>query len=239
MRFVMLDTETTGLRVEEGHRVIEIGCVECVDRRVTERHFHAYLNPEREVDEGAAQVHGMTWDMLKDKPLFAAVVSDFLSFVQGARIVIHNAEFDRGFLDAELSRAGLKPFAHYVESIVDSLGHARDLHPGQRNSLDALCQRYAIANEHRVLHGALLDARLLADVYLAMTRGQDSLAIGEDDDAAHVPLSSLADVSRLLVRRASQAELTAHEAVLDDIAKASKSGVLWRSSMENPPVTKV
>lgn len=239
MRLIMLDTETTGLRVEEGHRVIEIGAIECMDRRVTARHFHVYLNPEREVDEGAAQVHGMTWDMLKDKPLFGDVVKDFLAFVEGARVVIHNAEFDRGFLDAELSRAGLKPFAQYVESIVDSLGHARDLHPGQRNSLDALCQRYAIVNEHRVLHGALLDARLLADVYLAMTRGQDSLAIGEEDDSAHAPLSSLADVSRLVVRRADDAENAAHEAILDGIAKASKTGVVWRLNAENAASAKV
>lgn len=230
MRLVMLDTETTGLRVEEGHRLIEIGCIECMDRRITERHFHVYLNPEREVDEGAAQVHGMTWDMLKDKPLFGDVVSDFLSFVEGARVVIHNAEFDRGFLDAELRRAGFKPFAQYVENIVDSLGQARDLHPGQRNSLDALCQRYAIANDHRVLHGALLDARLLADVYLAMTRGQESLAIGDDDEGVGMPLASLADVSKLLVRRASEQENTAHESILDEIAHASKSGVVWRAS---------
>lgn len=237
MRLVMLDTETTGLRVEEGHRLIEIGCIECMDRRITERHFHVYLNPEREVDEGAAQVHGMTWDMLRDKPLFAAVVNDFLSFIEGARVVIHNAEFDRGFLDSELRRAGMKPFASYVDSIVDSLTHARDLHPGQRNSLDALCQRYAIASDHRVLHGALLDARLLADVYLAMTRGQESLAIGEDDDSAGTPLASLADVSRLVVRRASDQENAAHESILDDIARASKSGVVWRSDRQKTAST--
>lgn len=234
MRLIMLDTETTGLRVEEGHRLIEIGAIECMDRRITEHHFHVYLNPEREVDEGAAQVHGMTWEMLKDKPLFADVAKDFLAFVQGARVVIHNAEFDRGFLDAELARAGLAPFAQHVEAIVDSLSHARDLHPGQRNSLDALCQRYAIANDHRVLHGALLDARLLADVYLAMTRGQESLAIGEDDEACALPVASLADVSRLVVRRASKEENAAHEAVLDDIARASKTGVVWRSDGATP-----
>lgn len=228
MRLIMLDTETTGLRVEEGHRLIEIGCIECVDRRVTDRQFHAYINPEREIDEGATQVHGMTWDQLKDKPRFSDIADAFLSFVDGAQVVIHNAEFDRGFIDEELKRIGRRSFADHVDRIIDSLSHARDLHPGQRNSLDALCQRYSISNEHRVLHGALLDARLLADVYMAMTRGQESLVMLNDDhlaDGASVPPI---DVSRLLVRRASDAERAAHRSVLADIDKASGGKTIWQ-----------
>ncbi|WVN42501.1 DNA polymerase III subunit epsilon [beta proteobacterium MWH-UniP1] len=227
MRLIMLDTETTGLRVEEGHRLIEIGCIECVDRRVTEQHFHVYINPEREIDEGATQVHGMTWDQLKDKPRFADIVDDFLSFVQGAQIVIHNAEFDRGFLDEELKRIGRPPFAEHVDRIVDSLSHARDLHPGQRNSLDALCQRYDISNEHRVLHGALLDARLLADVYMAMTRGQESLIMLNEDDALSADQAPPIDVSRLIVRRATDHERQAHQAILADIDRVSSGKTIW------------
>lgn len=230
MRWVMLDTETTGLRVEEGHRLIEIGCVECIDRRITDRHFHVYLNPQREVDEGARQVHGMSWDQLRDKPLFADVVDDLLAFVHGAEVVIHNADFDRGFLDEELRRAGLQPFVSYCSRIVDSLGQARDLHPGQRNSLDALCQRYAIPNDHRVLHGALLDARLLADVYLAMTRGQESLAMPSDEDLSAADLLNPIDVTRLIVRRANPEEMQAHEAVLQEIDKVSGGRAVWLRS---------
>ncbi len=218
MRLVVLDTETTGLKVEEGHRLIEIGCVECVDRRVTERQFHVYLNPQREVDEGATQVHGMTWEHLKDKPLFAEVVDEFLAFVRDAHVVIHNAVFDCSFLDSELKRLGHAPFSKQVGQVVDSLGRARELHPGQRNSLDALCQRYMINNDHRTFHGALLDARLLADVYLAMTRGQESLAIsaagGSGDDG--LSLQSL-DLSKLLVRRASEAEKLRHAEIVGQL----------------------
>jgi DNA polymerase-3 subunit epsilon len=228
MRLIMLDTETTGLRVEEGHRVLEIGCVECIDRRVTDHQFHAVINPEREVDEGAAQVHGMRWEQLKDKPIFSQVVDEFLGFINGARLVIHNAEFDRGFLDSELRRLGREPLSHHVESVVDSLAQARELHPGQKNSLDALCQRYEIRNEHRVLHGALLDARLLAEVYLMMTRGQESLAIHDPDDSLseHSGISA-ADLAKIVVRRASAAERLAHEAVLADIDQESNGKTIW------------
>ena len=175
MRYVVLDTETTGLSPQEGHRVLEIGCVELVNRRVTTRYFHEYLNPEREVDAGAAAVHGMTWDSLKDKPLFADVVEQFLEFVAGSRVVIHNAAFDVGFLDAELARLNKPKFEHYVDQVIDSLWLARDTFPGKRNSLDALCDRFGISNQHRVLHGALLDSQLLGEVYLALTRGQSAL----------------------------------------------------------------
>ncbi|NBP26127.1 MAG: DNA polymerase III subunit epsilon [Betaproteobacteria bacterium] len=227
MRWVMLDTETTGLRVEEGHRLIEIGCIECIDRRITDRSFHVFINPEREIDEGATQVHGMTWDQLKDKPFFAEVAQGLVEFVQGAEVVIHNAEFDRGFLDAELKRAGLEPFSSYCTRLTDSLGHARELHPGQRNSLDALCQRYGISNEHRVLHGALLDARLLAEVYLAMTRGQEALLISSEDDADAREAGIAIDTTGLIVRRATDEELQAHEVIMQEIDRASGGKRIW------------
>jgi DNA polymerase III subunit epsilon len=215
MRLVVLDTETTGLKVEEGHRLIEIGCVECVDRRVTERQFHVYLNPERDIDEGATQVHGMTWEQLKGKPLFAEIADEFLAFIRDAQIVIHNAVFDCGFIDSELKRLGLAPLTQHVAQVVDSLGRARELHPGQRNSLDALCQRYAISNAHRTVHGALLDARLLADVYLAMTRGQESLEISASS-AHELPGASLQslDLDKLVIRRANEAERQRHAEIL-------------------------
>jgi len=231
MRIVMLDTETTGLRVEEGHRLIEIGCVECIDRRVTEQHFHVYLNPEREIDEGATRVHGMTWDQLRDKPLFEDVVEEFLQFISGSTLVIHNAEFDCGFLNAELKRIQRDPMQSYVSEVIDSLGRARDLHPGQRNSLDALCARYSIANQHRVLHGALLDAQLLAEVYLAMTRGQETLAIHdpEDDQRHDAQQGSQVDLTGLKVLPPSPEELAAHQAVLEEIDRASQGRTLWRA----------
>lgn len=228
MRLVILDTETTGLRVEEGHRVIEIGCVECLDRRVTERHFHVALNPERDIDEGATAVHGMTWDQLRDKPLFSEVVDSFLDFVRDATLVIHNAVFDCGFLDAELRRLGRPPLASQVLSIIDSLAQARDLHPGQRNSLDALCQRYGIRTDHRVLHGALLDARLLADAYLAMTRGQETLVMADESDAHRLEVDQ-PDLDRLMVLRASPDEVLAHEAVLAELDRTSAKTV-WRQT---------
>jgi len=227
MRWVMLDTETTGLRVEEGHRLIEIGCIECIDRRITDRSFHVFINPEREIDEGATQVHGMTWDQLKDKPLFADVAQGLVEFVQGAEVVIHNAEFDRGFLDAELKRAGREPFSSYCSRLTDSLGHARELHPGQRNSLDALCQRYGISNEHRVLHGALLDARLLAEVYLAMTRGQEALLISSEEDADAREAGIALDTTGLIVRRATDEELQVHEAIMQEIDRISGGKRIW------------
>jgi DNA polymerase III subunit epsilon len=231
MRIVMLDTETTGLRVEDGHRLIEIGCVECMDRRVTERHFHVYLNPERDIDEGATRVHGMTWDQLRDKPRFAEIVDEFLEFIAGSTLVIHNAEFDCGFLNAELKRIKRDPIHSMVAEVIDSLGRARDLHPGQRNSLDALCARYSVANQHRVLHGALLDAQLLAEVYLAMTRGQETLAIHdpEEDQRLDAQVGGQLDLTRLKVIQPSAEELAAHQVVLDDIDRASQGKTIWRA----------
>jgi DNA polymerase-3 subunit epsilon len=230
MRQIVLDTETTGLTVEDGHRVIEIGCLEVVNRRITGQHLHHYLNPERGIDEGAAAVHGITEEMLADKPRFADVVDELLAFVAGAQLIIHNAQFDEGFLNGELARAGRGRLRDHCPDVLDTLAMARSLHPGKRNSLDALCERYAVSNAHRKLHGALLDAELLADVYLAMTRGQDSLEI---------PLHTAADAAAaggidgdwppagLIVVEADDAERFAHEAMLKGIVKEAKGPALW------------
>jgi DNA polymerase-3 subunit epsilon len=232
MRQIILDTETTGLAPDEGHRVIEIGCIELLNRRITERRFHCFLNPDREIDAGAAQVHGITLDKLRESPRFGDVVVDFLDFVRGAEIVIHNAAFDVGFLDAELARLG--PAWGRLEDysrIFDTLKLARELHPGQRNSLDALCKRYDIDNNHRTLHGALLDAELLADVFLAMTGGQGALHldISVADDGASVEERRSASRSRppLKVVAPLEGELAAHRARLAAIAKRSGGKCLW------------
>jgi DNA polymerase-3 subunit epsilon len=228
-RQVVLDTETTGLNARLGDRVIEVGCVEVLGRRVTDRHFHAYVNPERDVDEGAARVHGLTREFLADKPRFAEIAASLLDYLRGAEVVIHNAEFDVEFLDAELDRARLGRLADHAARVVDTLALARELHPGKKNSLDALCERYAVDNAHRTLHGALLDARLLAEVYLAMTRGQESLMMElEQSPAAARAAAGALDVSNLIVLRASAEELVAHEKVLDGIDKEAQAGSLWR-----------
>ncbi|MEW5863462.1 MAG: DNA polymerase III subunit epsilon [Pseudomonadota bacterium] len=229
-RQIVLDTETTGLNARLGDRIIEIGCVELVNRRVSERGFHRYLNPEREIDEGALRVHGITQEFLADKPRFADIADEFLRYVAGAELIIHNAEFDVEFLDAELARLGRGRIAEHVAAIVDTLAMARELHPGKKNSLDALCERYGVDNSHRHLHGAQLDARLLADVYLAMTRGQDSLVIEMDSPAEAAQAVARVDVSRLVVLRASPEELAAHEAYLDELdrAAAKAGGSVWR-----------
>lgn len=232
MRQVVLDTETTGLEVEEGHRVIEIGCIELLNRRRTNRTLHYYLQPDRGIDPGATEVHGISAEMLVGKPRFADIASEFLGFVSGAELVIHNAAFDVGFLDAELRRAGATPSC--VEScckVVDSLTLARRLHPGQRNSLDALCKRYSIDNSGREHHGALLDAQLLADVYLAMTGGQAALSL--DPQAAAAGLEGVArafsrDGLTLPVIRASAEEMAEHERHLDLIDRMSGGKTLWR-----------
>ena len=229
MREVVLDTETTGIEVREGHRIIEIGCVELMDRRLTGRHFHVYINPQREVEEGAFAVHGISDEFLADKPLFADVVDDFMRFVSGARLVIHNAAFDIGFLDAELAllKAGHGSMGDHC-SVVDTLLMAREKHPGQRNSLDALCKRYGVDNSQRDLHGALLDAEILADVYLIMTGGQTALTLagqGSDQDAGADGISVIRrldpDRSRLKVIQASAEELEAHGERLAAIEKAA------------------
>lgn len=235
MREVVLDTETTGIEVREGHRIIEIGCVELIDRRLTGRHFHVYINPQREVEEGAFAVHGISDEFLSDKPLFADVVEDFMHFIDGARLVIHNAAFDVGFLDAELGRlkGGKRQIADHC-SVVDTLLMAREKHPGQRNSLDALCKRYGVDNSQRDLHGALLDAEILADVYLIMTGGQTALTLagqGSDEDAGADGISVIRRLDqetrpRLKVIRASEDELAAHAERLAAIEKAA-GFALW------------
>jgi DNA polymerase-3 subunit epsilon len=227
MRQIVLDTETTGLEPRDGHRIIEIGALEIVGRRIVEeRRLHLYLNPEREIDEGALNVHGITAEFLADKPRFAEVADQLLAFVADAEVIIHNAAFDVGFLDAELARAGKGAFAQHCRQVTDSLTLARSLHPGKRNSLDALCERYAISNAHRTLHGALLDAGLLAEVYLAMTRGQDTLAM-ELAQSAGADAHEAIDPASLIVLAASDDEVAAHEALLARLAKNAKGGVIW------------
>ena len=229
-RQIVLDTETTGLNARMGDRVIEIGCIELLSRNVTERHFHSFLNPGREIDEGAAKVHGLTLEFLADKPRFPDIAREFVDYISGAELIIHNAAFDVEFLDQELALAGLKKLSEYAGGVVDTLAMARELHPGKRNGLDALCERYGVNNSHRTLHGALLDARLLAEVYLALTRGQDSLVMDLDRPSAAQAAAALVDAKKLTVLRASAEELEAHEKILDaiDKAAAAQGGSLWR-----------
>ena len=230
-RQVVLDTETTGLEVRDGHRIIEVGAIEIVGRRITERSFHRYVNPERDSDEGALYVHGIDRQFLKGKPKFGEIIDELLEFVRDAEVIIHNAEFDLEFLDAELARAGRGRFSEYCVKITDSLRHARESHPGKRNTLDALCERYAVSNAHRTLHGALLDAGLLADVFLAMTRGQDSLVIDVLDDEALTANFGPVDVSQLVAVVVAAEELAAHEAMLDSIEREAKVTPVWRSNL--------
>jgi len=232
----VLDTETTGLEVSQGHRIIEIGAVEIVDRRLTGRHFHKYVNPERDIDDGAYEVHGISREFLADKPGFAEVAEEFLEFIRDAELVIHNAPFDVAFLDAELARlqqAGLNIAG--LCSVIDSLALARHKHPGQKNSLDALCRRYLVDNSARNLHGALLDAEILADVYLAMTGGQTHLfggtQDGRSDDTGGEWLAELAlpaDRPPLVVIRATPQEGAEHERMLDLLDEHAAAGSVWR-----------
>ena len=233
-RQVVLDTETTGLDPAQGHRVIEIGCIELRNRRLTEQRFHVYLRPERAIDEGAIRVHGLTNEFLADQPRFAEIAEQFLEFVRGAELIIHNAPFDLGFLNRELQRCGRGQSAlEQLCTVEDTLLLARQRHPGQRNNLDALCKRYGIDNSQRTLHGALLDAEILADVYLAMTRQQDSLFVQEsaatvrgkqESRRAAVPRSR----PPLPVIRASAEELAAHDQYLDMLDKKSGGACVWR-----------
>lgn len=235
MREIVLDTETTGLEVSQGHRIIEIGCVELVNRKLTGNHYHQYINPRREIDQGAIEVHGITQEFLADKPEFARVAEEFIAFVDGAQLVIHNAPFDLGFLNQELKLLA-SDYSTLEDrcSVVDTLVMARGKHPGQRNSLDALCQRYEVDNSQRDLHGALLDAEILADVYLAMTGGQTALQlsdVAQDSAGQRVgePIRRLAPERQPLpVIKADAAALAAHEAQLEAIARASGGKVLWR-----------
>ena len=228
-RRIVLDTETTGLDPAQGHRVIEIGCVELVGRHLTERRFHRYINPERDIDAGAMQVHGITNERVANEPLFAAIAADLVAFIRGAELVIHNAAFDVGFLNSEFDRLGLEKIADLCAGVTDTLKQARELRPGRRNSLDALCKDYGIDNSGRQLHGALLDAELLAEVYLAMTRGQESLMMDLDMPAVAALTPAGGKRAPLRVLRAGADELAAHEKLLDEIAKESKGKCVWRT----------
>ena len=226
-RQIVLDTETTGLEPELGHRVIELGAVELLNRRPTGNHFHYYVNPERQSDEAALQVHGISDEFLLDKPKFREIAAEFLDYISGAELIIHNAAFDIAFLNSELARVGLPPICDCCPTVIDSWQLARELHPGKRNGLNALCDRYAIDNSARTLHGALLDAQLLAEVYLAMTRGQESLLIALGDETpAHLEIDVIEHYT-LTVLVASAHELVAHEQYLIDLDKASQGACVW------------
>lgn len=240
MRQIVLDTETTGLEVEKGHRVIEIGCVELVNRRRSQRTFHHYLQPDRPIDPGAIEVHGITNEMLKGKPRFADIAAEFLDFIRDAELVIHNAEFDMGFLRAELRALGRDDLDRICQ-VIDTLPMARQLHPGQRNSLDALCRRYSIDNSGRDFHGALLDAQLLADVYLAMTGGQAALLLDEEGQpGGPQPEAGNGQVDRsrlrLVTRPPSAADLAAHRDYLAMMERKNPGGVLWSQLAGGEPV---
>jgi DNA polymerase-3 subunit epsilon len=232
MRQLILDTETTGLNARTGDRILELGCVEMVNRRLTGNNLHFYINPERESDPGALAVHGLTTEFLSDKPKFAEIADQIRDFIQDAELIIHNAPFDIGFLDAEFALLGLPPVRTYCGEIIDTLARAKQMFPGKRNSLDALCDRFGVSNAHRTLHGALLDSELLAEVYLAMTRGQESLVIdmlgdshaGGDTHAPRIAIDSL----NLLVIAANDDELAEHQTLLDGLDKAIKGTSVWR-----------
>ena len=235
MRHIVLDTETTGLNPRSGDRIIEIGCVELIDRRLTGNNFHYYINPERDSEEGALAVHGLTTEFLRDKPKFAEIVNEFRDYISGADVIIHNAPFDVGFLDAELKRVDIASFREHVGEVIDTLVQAKEMHPGKRNSLDALCDRYGVSNAHRALHGALLDAELLAEVYLAMTRGQNSLTMdlgGQDVGSDGLALEVVA-IADILLQAATAEELAEHDLVMKSLDKEVKGQCLWRAATQN------
>lgn len=230
MRQIVLDTETTGLSAENGDRIIEIGCVELLHRKLTGRNLHHYINPERDSHEDALKVHGISNEFLRDKPKFAQIAEELLAYIEGAELIIHNAPFDIGFLNKELSLLGLQPITRIVMGVTDTLVMAKEMYPGKRNGLDALCDRLGVDNSGRTLHGALLDAELLADVYINMTRGQDALLMDAGDAGDTGVVVEQVDLSRfeLPVLRANEQELQAHEALLADLDKASKGRTVWR-----------
>ncbi len=230
MRQIFLDTETTGLSPAGGDRILNLACVEMIHRKLTSNDFHCYINPERDSHEDALRVHGLTTDFLADKPKFPEIAQEFLAFVQDAEIIIHNAPFDVGFLDAELQRAGLPKFSTHVGKITDSLAMAKELYPGKRNGLDALCERMGVDNSNRTLHGALLDAQLLSEVYINLTRGQDALQIDSHSatNASGAVIPTDFSALELIVLQPSEAELAAHEDVLKQIDKASGGKTVWR-----------
>lgn len=221
MRQIFLDTETTGLYPAQGHRIIEIAAVEMINRRPTNNHFHVYLNPQREIDAAAQEVHGISLEFLQDKPLFSAIAQEMIEFVSGAELIIHNAPFDVGFLNSELGHIGLQPIETFCDKITDTLKMAKDSRPGQRNNLDALCRHFGIDNSRRTLHGALLDAELLADVYMAMTRGQDSLMMDLGQSQPMMPVQMQhSKQNSLKILKADEFELNAHQEYLNSLAKS-------------------
>ncbi|ODN67365.1 DNA polymerase III subunit epsilon [Methylophaga muralis] len=232
-RQIVLDTETTGLSTADDHRIIEIGCVELVNRRLTGETFHQYINPQRAIDAGAMEVHGITNESLADKPVFADIATDFLRFIEGAELIIHNAAFDVGFLNHELAKLGQTPKIEDVCSVLDTLKMARDKHPGQKNNLDALCKRYGVDNSNRELHGALLDAEILADVYLMMTGGQVSMSLAPEqfEPENDADQNEITTVERprtaLKVIEANAAELTEHQAMLEKLQASSDGNCVW------------
>jgi len=230
MRQIVLDTETTGLNPRTGDRIIEVGCVEIFNRKLTGNNFHRYINPERDSDEAALAVHGLTTEFLSDKPKFHEIAEELRAYIQDAEVIIHNAPFDLGFLNHEFVRLGLPPFVEHCSNVIDTLVQAKELHPGKRNSLDALCDRYEISNAHRKLHGALLDAELLADVYLAMTRGQNSLTMDvEVETSSGGELLEAVPLGEIIVVAASADELAIHEEVLAGLDKNVKGSCVWRN----------
>ena len=232
MRQIVLDTETTGINPKLGNRVIEIGCVELENRMLTGNNFHVYINPDRDSEEGALNVHGLTTEFLSDKPRFHEIVEDLRAYIQGAEVIIHNAPFDLGFLNHEFKLLNLPDFSSHIGSVIDTLVQAKELHPGKRNSLDALCDRYGISNAHRKLHGALLDSELLADVYLAMTRGQNSLGMDvEEVKPAGSELLAPVAMADIIFLPASDDELAAHVEALAGLDKAVKGQCIWTAAM--------
>jgi len=232
-RQIVLDTETTGIDPKSGHRIIELGCVEMRERRLSGNNLHLYFRPEREIDAGALAVHGISNEFLADKPLFAEKAEEVLDYLRGAELIIHNADFDVGFLEHELALCGATTLLSEICTVTDTLGMARKQFPGQRNSLDALCKRLGVSNAHRTLHGALLDSEILADVYLVMTGGQTALLLDDDEgeqSGGSGGAGGSIDVSRLRLVRADASELAAHERWLERLDELSASGCVWRQS---------
>jgi DNA polymerase-3 subunit epsilon len=231
MRQIVLDTETTGINPKLGNRILEIGCVELVDRKLTGNNFHRYINPQRDSEEGALNVHGLTTEFLSDKPCFHEIVGELREYIRDAEVIIHNAPFDLAFLNHEFRLLNLPPFDDHISSVIDTLAQAKEMRPGKRNSLDALCDHFGISNAHRKLHGALLDAELLADVYLSMTRGQNSLGmdIVVEEVSPGIDLAQVA-LAEIFVLRAADEELLAHEELLNGLDKAVKGHCIWRTA---------
>lgn len=232
MRQIILDTETTGLDHNQGHRIIEVAAVEMVNRRLTGNHLHRYVNPDRDIDAGAMQVHGITPEFLADKPRFADIAQEFVDFIRSAELIIHNAPFDVGFLNMELRLLDMAPLPTWCDGVTDTLAMAKALRPGQRNNLDALCKHYGVDNAARTLHGALLDCELLAAVYLALTRGQESLSIGLEARSAGVAQAAARARPGPILLPASVEEQAAHERLLEEIARERKGTCLWSAGPE-------